>query len=95
MNEDARAAQEEAMRAIVADYQSVFGTAQGQRVLKDLFTRVLLTDTRATTRAPEWALYFCALHDVASEICRMLNFTFDQRKPKIGERPRFTSRAHT
>jgi hypothetical protein len=88
-------ANQEALRSLAADYQNVFSTPQGQRVLRDIFGRVLHMDAKLTSRPIDWAPYLCAMHDAATDISKMLNLDFEQVRPKLAPRPqsRFTSRS--
>jgi hypothetical protein len=87
---------DEAKLRIAADYQRVFGTPEGQRVLGHMLKTIFRTEDRAWSRPADWALYMCALHDAANDLCAILNIDFEQRKPLVAQRPhRFTQRANT
>lgn len=83
----------EEMRQIAADYQAVFGTEQGRRVLDHIMTRVLLTEEPAGPGPGDRAAYIVALHDVALSLRGMLNMSFlQQPRPNLAQRPQRFSR---
>jgi hypothetical protein len=84
----------ERIRAIAADYQAVFTTPVGQRVLKHLVDHVLLgrhalclLDSASVPMGPmtgERAIYLTARHDAILEIERLLEFDFRaELRPKV------------
>ena len=85
---------EEERRQISADYNAVFGTQQGQRVLNHLFTHVLRTNMVAGVGDGYRASYILAMHDVAAYVSQIMNMDFTQRRVMTAARPhpRFSQR---
>jgi hypothetical protein len=99
---DALSEADEARRAIAMDFQEVFSTPEGERVLQHLLGSILYTDKTLPRPSPgiafsgDDALYMLARNDAAKEIRAILNIEFrDSPKPVVrrGKGPisRFTS----
>lgn len=97
MSENLAAAQQELL-AITKDFQAVFSTPQGQRVLDYIMGDILKAHLVAGFGAGERANYILAMHDAANQICAIMDrkFTEDDR-PGIAPRPSrsFMSRARS
>lgn len=94
MNENAGQIAEEERR-IAADFEAVFSTPQGQRVLDHLMKKIFLVDAIAGPGDGNRAVYISAVHDCAIKVRLLLNREFVMRKPpQVTTRPsRFTTTA--
>lgn len=87
MSENLAVAQQELL-AITKDFQAVFSTPQGQRVLDYIMGDILKAHLIAGFGVGDRANYILAMHDVANQICAIMDRKFtEDDKPGIALRP--------
>jgi hypothetical protein len=78
---------EEEYRDVVADYNDVFGTDQGRRVLEHIISNIcylrIPTFTQGQKVDAETSLYVSGRKDVALTIANILNYDFSSPKKKV------------
>lgn len=77
----------EEYRSLVEDYQSVFGTPAGERVLNHLLDNVLRDRIPGLAKGipltSEWAVYSLALSDVAKHLKNIMNYDFRVKRAPV------------